>query len=142
MIRIALAIGATVAALVPATVGLVGNGTFSQNVPVRIPGTAQVLPADDSTPGPSASASPEAGDDHGGDRPRDSRTEPGDDRDSRSPSASAGHDAGDDHGGDRSRSGSDDRRGSDDRSGSDDSGRGSDDSGSDDHGGSGHGSDD
>lgn len=138
MIRIALAIGATVAALVPATVGLVGNGTFSQNVPVRIPGTAQVLPADDSTPGPSASASPEAGDDHGGDRPRDSRTEPGDDRDSRSPSASAGHD----HGGDRSRSGSDDRRGADDRSGSDDSGRGSDDSGSDDHGGSGHGSDD
>ena len=140
MIRIALAIGATVAALVPATVGLVGNGTFSQNVPVRIPGTAQVLPADDSTPTPSASASPEVGDDHGGDRPRDSRTEPGDDRDSRSPSDSAGHDAGDDHGGDRSRSGSDDRRGSDD--GSDDSGRGSDDSGSDDHGGSGHGSDD
>ena len=140
MIRIALAIGAAVAAFVPATFGLLGNNTFAQSVPVRVPASAQVLPSEDQTPTPSATAGHDVGDDHGGDRPRDGRVEPGDDRD---PSPSASSSAKDDRRGRGSDdSGSDDSR---HRSGSDDSGRddrgghGSDDSG-DDHGG--HGSDD
>ena len=137
MRRLTLA-AAAVAALVPATLGLVGNSSFSQSVPARVPASAQVIPAagDDhaGTPGsaqtstPSTSRTSEVGDDHGGDRPRVDRTEPGDD-----------------HGGDRARSTSSGssssgsgRSGSDD-SGVDDSGsrssggHGSDDSGRDDH---------
>ena len=96
-------------------------------------------------------------DDHGGDTPRDQRTEPGDDRDDRSatststPSGTRTTEAGDDHGGDTPR----DQRtepGDDRDSGSGGSGRapvrrfrssaaraapGSGDSGSDDHSGSG-----
>ncbi len=117
MNRIALTIAAAVAALVPATVGLLGNSTFAQSVPVRVPVSAQVMPAEvQPTSTPSATSTHDALDDHGGDRPRDSRVEPGDDRDS------SGHGSND--------SGRDDRGGS---------GHGSDDSGSDDHG---HGSDD
>nr|NLI51293.1 hypothetical protein [Propionibacterium sp.] len=86
--RIALAIGAIITALLPATIGLLGNTTFSQSVPVRVPASAQVLPADDSsaTGTPTSTSSPR--DDNGGDRPRDSRVEPGDDRDA-SPTASS-----------------------------------------------------
>lgn len=133
MKRTLVAVGLAIAALIPATIGLLGNSSFAQSVPVRVPQVAQVLPGEATpTPTPSATSSHDAGDDHGGDRPRDSRVEPGDDRDqSPSPSATSSHDASDDRRG----------RGSDD-SGSDGRGRGSDDSGRDDHGGSGHGSDD
>ena len=87
MRRLTLA-AAAVAALVPATLGLVGNSSFAQSVPARVPASAQLLPEsgdDDPTPTgmpsatPSATPTTEVGDDHGGDRPRDSRTEAGDD---------------------------------------------------------------
>ena len=120
---------AAVAALVPATLGLVGNSSFAQSVPARVPASAQVVPesGDDNphTGTPMATPMPtrttEVGDDHGGDRPRASRTEAGDDhggdrpRDSRT-------EAGDDHGGDRPRdsgSHSSGGHGSDDTSGDD-----------------------
>lgn len=150
--RILLGAGALVVVAVPAVLGLWGNASFAESVPVRVPTQAVT-----STPSPSESA-----DDHGGDVSRDDRTEPGDDRDvqggntpstSPSPSPSADDhggddngtddngtdDIGDDHGGSSSGGGSDDS-GSDDhggKGGSDDSG--SDDSGSDDHSGGGHG---
>ena len=151
---------AAVAALVPATLGLVGNSSFAQSVPARVPASAQVVPesGDDlphtgtpmATPMPTRTT--EVGDDHGGDRPRASRTEAGDDhggdrpRDSRT-------EAGDDHGG-RVASGSSGSSGSgssgsgSSRSGGDDSASrhsGSDDSGSNrsgSHSSGGHGSDD
>lgn len=137
--------GALVLVAVPAVIGLWGNASFAQSVPVRVPASGQVV-----TPAPSPSSSV---DDHGGDTPRDQRTEPGDDRDvqggaPQSP-APAPSSSVDDHGGDRPRDqrtepGDDRRSGSDDSgsddsgsgSGGDDSGRGSDDSGS------GHGGDD
>ncbi len=164
MKRTTITLAALLAALVPAAVGLWGNASFSQAVPVRVPASAQVVT-------PTAPAT--TADDHGGDTPRDQRTEPGDDRDNRSapststPSGTRTTEAGDDHGGDTPRdqrtepgddrdsgsggsgSGSDDTSGTSGsgHSGSDDSGSGSsghsggsDDSGSDDHGG--HGSDD
>ena len=93
-------IGATAAivAAAPASIGLIGNPTFSEGVPVRVPATATLL--DDEghpTSGPSARAG-EGADDHGGDRPRGDRTEPGDDRRRRPPRRVR---AGDDHGGNR-----------------------------------------
>ena len=128
--RILLGAGALVVVAVPAVLGLWGNASFAESVPVRVPTQAVT-----STPSPSESA-----DDHGGDVSRDDRTEPGDDRDvqggtspstSPSPSPSA-----DDHGGDDN--GTDDNGTNDvgdDHGGS----SGSDDSGSDDHSGGGHG---
>src|SRR4051794_8684704 len=81
MRRLTLAFAA-VAALVPATLGLIGNSSFAQTVPTRVPASAQVVTNDDSsavpTPVPTRTAEP--GDDHGGDRPSGTRTaEPGDD---------------------------------------------------------------
>lgn len=144
---------AVVVAAVPAVIGLWGNSSFSQELPVRVPASGQVLVLDPTpSPTPSSSDSPSptpspsidgsgaddrAGDDNGGDVPRDQRVEPGDDRDVQGSTGSTG--GADDSG---HHSGSDD---SGHHSGSDDSGSGSDDSGhhsSDDHGGSGHGSDD
>lgn len=146
---------AVVVAAVPAVIGLWGNSSFSQDLPVRVPASGQVLildptpsPTPSSSPSssdsPSASPSPSA-DDNGGDVPRDQRVEPGDDRDIQGTTGpfgsvdDSGHHSGSDDSGHHS--GSDD---SGHHSGSDDSGHhsGSDDSGSDDHGGSGHGSDD
>lgn len=76
MNRIALTVAAAIAALVPATLGLLGNSTFSQSVPIRVPASAQVMPAED-RPSASPSATPtsthDALDDHGGDRPRSGR---------------------------------------------------------------------
>src|SRR5207342_351948 len=79
---------AVVAAAIPAVIGLWGNASFSQDLPVRVPASGQVVPltptpTPTSTPTPSATStptpSPSAGvDDHGGDTPRDQRTEPGD----------------------------------------------------------------
>ena len=112
---------AAVAALVPAVLGLVGNSSFAQSVPARVPASAQVVPegGDDNphtgTPvaTPTATRTTEVGDDHGGDRPRTSRTE-----------------AGDDHGGRVAPTGSTSSRSSDSHSSG---GHGSDDSGGDDH---------
>ena len=142
---------AAIVAAVPAIIGLWGNSSFSQDLPVRVPASGQVLILDPTpSPTPSSSDSPSPSpspsfDDNGGDIPRDQRVEPGDDRDVQGATESTG--TTDDSG---HHSGSDDsghHSGSDD-SGSDDSGHhsGSDDSGSDgssdDHGSSGHGSDD
>ena len=121
MLKYFLAAGALVAAGVPAAVGLSGNASFDRDVPVRVPEQAQTVaptPTDDRTPsldddgtadqGPGDVGTREAepGDDHGGETPRDDRTEAGDDRD-----GTSGHHAepGDDRGG----------RGSDDGSGHD-----------------------
>jgi hypothetical protein len=71
--------GAALLVAVPATMGLVGNTSFAQSIPVRVPAQATVL-----------------NDDHGGQRatsttePSTSATEPGHDRHER-----------DDHGGQR-----------------------------------------
>jgi hypothetical protein len=142
MKRTTITLAALLAAMVPAAVVLWGNASFSQAVPVRVPASAQVV-----TPTSPATTA----DDHGGDTPRDQRTEPGDDRDgpsgsSTSGSGSSGSGSSGSSGSGSSGSGSSGsgHSGSDDSgSGSSGSGRsGSDDSGSDDHGGGGHGSDD
>jgi len=75
---------AAVLAVVPASLGLLGNASFAQNVPVRVPSQASVL------------------DDHGGQRPYvesgDDRsgpnphTEPGDDNSSPNPHTEPGDD--------------------------------------------------
>ncbi|GAA5202077.1 hypothetical protein [Microbacterium jejuense] len=95
--QILVGAGALVLVAVPAVIGLWGNGSFAQNVPVRVPSSGQVV-----TPAPTPSPSV---DDHGGDVPRDQRTEPGDDRDVNggvtTPTAPApGATATDDHDGD------------------------------------------
>ena len=102
MKRTLITLAALAAALGPAAAGLWGNASFSQAVPVRVPASGQVatLPtSEDSTPSRPASTTtrhlPTATsttrvDDHGGDTPRDQRTEPGDDH---------GGSGGDDHGG-------------------------------------------
>ncbi|GAB3067827.1 hypothetical protein GCM10027053_34680 [Intrasporangium mesophilum] len=144
-----LALGAALAAaLVPASVGLVGNATFSHSVPTPVPASAQLVPLDDpspthgtSTPQSSRSGEPEPGDDHGGLRTTRA-PEPGDDhgglRTTRAPEPGDDHgglrtakapEAGDDHGG-RSPSGASGTS----SSGSGTSGRSS--------GSGGHGSDD
>ena len=145
MKRTSIILAAFLLALVPAAVGLWGNASFSQAVPVSVP--------------PSGRLATPAADDHGGDMPRDRRVEPGDDREARTPVSApspSSTDTGrtphpsstvDDHGGDRPRDqrteAGDDRdlRSDDSRHDSDDSGHGSDDSG---HGSddSGHGADD
>lgn len=136
MKRTTITLAALLAALVPAAVGLWGNASFSQAVPVRVPASAQVV-----TPTSPATTA----DDHGGDTPRDQRSEPGDDHGgssgtSTSGSSGSGSSGSGSSGSASSSSGS---SGSGSSSGSASSGSGSDDSGSDDHGGSGgHGSDD
>ena len=128
---------AAVAALVPAVLGLVGNSSFAQSVPARVPASAQVVPegGDDNphtgTPvaTPTATRTTEVGDDHGGDRPRASRTEAGDDHGGDRPRTSR-TEAGDDHGGRVAPTGSTSSRSSDSHSSG---GHGSDDSGGDDH---------
>ncbi len=65
-------------AAAPASIGLIGDATFSADVPVRIPSRATLLDSDGNpTDGPSARIG-RRGDDHGGNRPRGRRTEPGD----------------------------------------------------------------
>ena len=130
MKRIVIGSAAIALAAVPAAVGLWGNASFSQAVPVRVPASAQVVTV----------TAPASVDDHGGDRPRDQRTEPGDDRDSSGRGSSNSGPGSDDsgrHGGD-----DDDSRhgGSGSRHGGDDDGSGHD--AGDDHGSGGHGSDD
>ena len=43
MKRILITVGAALLAAVPATMGLVGNTSFAQNIPVRVPSQASVL---------------------------------------------------------------------------------------------------
>ncbi len=45
MRRLSLSVAA-VAALVPATLGLLGNSSFAESVPARVPAAAQVVGAD------------------------------------------------------------------------------------------------
>ena len=152
MKRVLISAAVAAAVAVPAVIGLWGNASFSQAVPVRAPASGQIV-----APSPTPSSTPATTDDRGGDTPRDQRTEPGDDRDVRGatpsptavPSPSPSAPGADDNGGDvprdqRTEPG-DDRDGSG-SSGSGSSGSGSSGSGSsgsggeDDHGG--HGSDD
>ena len=123
---------AAVAAIVPAGTGLMANGSFSHDIPVRTPERAQVLRL--ASPTPTGTATPtrsaEPGDDHGGDRVRVTRSaEPGDNHggDRVRVLVTRSAEPGDDHGGHH-------RHGSDDGSGHG-SGHGGDGSG-------GHGSDD
>ena len=108
MRRLLIVLAAGLAVTVPALVGLLGNASFAQRLPVRAPAATAPVTA---TPSPSHTAS-EPGDDHGGDRPRGTSDDP----------------PGDDHGGDRPRTGDDSsRHGGDDDSGDDSGGHGSDD---------------
>jgi hypothetical protein len=140
--RILVGAAALALAAVPAVVGLWGNASFAESVPVRVPASGQVA-SPSPTFSPSLSPTPE---DNVGVVPRDQRTEPGDDRDTRSatPSQPSTDDSGgqvprdqriepgDDRGG---QSGSDNNSGDDSGSGN---GSGRDDSNGD-QGGSGHG---
>jgi hypothetical protein len=163
MLKYFLAAAALVVAGVPAAYGLAGNDSFTRELPVRVPEQAQTAtPTDAPTANDDGTADQgrgevEPGDDHGGDVPRDLRTEAGDDHgtagdDEAEPGdddgGTSGHHAepGDDNGGTSGHdtsgdtsggtSGNDDGGTVDDRSGSN---SGSDDSGS---GSSGGGSDD
>ncbi|TQJ31309.1 hypothetical protein [Microbacterium sp. SLBN-146] len=104
--------GALLLVAAPAVIGLWGNASFAQSVPVRVPVSGQVMtatpmPMPTATPTPSASVGDDGTiDDHGGDVPRDQRTEPGDDRrvngagSDDSSGRGGGDDSSDDHGGD------------------------------------------
>ena len=128
MRKLLIALVAAAAVTVPASVGLFGNASFAQRLPVRSPVNSV---------SPSHTASPEPGDDHGGDRPAGvSDDAPGDDHGGDRPAGVSDDAPGDDHGGDRARTGADGsgsgsgRSGghsSDDRSGDDSGGHGSDD---------------
>jgi hypothetical protein len=99
MKRIILTAVAALLVTVPAAIGLIGNTSFAQSVPVRVPPRATVV--DDTSAEHSAA---EHGDDKGGQR-SPSTTEPGDDKGGqRSPSTTEpGHDqAGHDQAGQRS----------------------------------------
>src|SRR5690349_9989556 len=78
--QILIGAGALVLVAVPAVIGLWGNASFAQSVPVRVPSSGQVVTPVPTPPAVSPSPSPSI-DDNGGDVPRDQRTEPGDDRD-------------------------------------------------------------
>ncbi|WP_144877301.1 hypothetical protein [Microbacterium sp. 1.5R] len=137
--RILWSAGALLLVAMPAVIGLWGNASFAQSVPVRVPTSGQVSsPAPTVAPGPTATPSSSPGvDDHGGDVPRDERTEPGDDRDVQGGTVPAPAPTADDRGGDVPR---DERtEPGDDRGGSGGDDHGGDDD-SDDHGG--HGGDD
>lgn len=140
--QIILGAGALALAAVPAVIGLWGNSSFAESVPVRVPESGQIA-----TPAPTVSTTPSASpsvDDHG-DVPRDQRVEPGDDRDVQgvAPTVPAAPVTTDDRGGDDQRVEPGDDRGANSGSGSS-GGSGSDDSGhsGDDRGGHGHGGDD
>lgn len=67
--QILVGAGALVLAAAPAALGLWGNTSFAESVPVPVPVSGQVVTA---SPSPTV-------DDHGGSTPRDERVEPGDD---------------------------------------------------------------
>jgi len=99
MKRIIIA-GAALLAVVPASIGLIGNASFAQSVPVRVPSQATVL---DDRGGLSPYAEP--GDDKGGLSPH---AEPGDDKGGLSPHAEPGDDKVRDSGSGKSHTGVDD----------------------------------
>ncbi|HWO52486.1 MAG TPA: hypothetical protein VNN23_12865, partial [Ornithinibacter sp.] len=129
MRRLLIALLAGVAVAVPASVGLLGNASFAERLPLHSPTSDLSSSAPESpTPTPSPTES-EPGDDHGGDRPvGTSDDEPGDDHGGDRPVGASDDEPGDDHGGDRPRSGDDDNSGP----GSQSSGHGPDDSTADD----------
>lgn len=148
MKRLSLYLSAIALALVPAAIGLLGNASFSEAVPVRVPPSAQV--AATTSPTPNASSSPSGSatsDDEGGRTDRDCRTEAGDDRRVNGNCASgtatprSGTSGADDSTSSSRPSGGHGSDGSTSSSSSS-GGHGSDDSGSDDRGSGGHGSDD
>ena len=109
---------ALIVAVAPAAAGLAGNSALSQQVEVRTvptPAVTDDIGRDDYRHGDAAQATP--GDDKGGLRDRDQRTEPGDDRDTRAGDSGRSRHAepGDDKGGRKGRSngghGSDDGAG-------------------------------
>ncbi|MGA8209369.1 MAG: hypothetical protein WB441_12565 [Nocardioidaceae bacterium] len=76
---VAILSAVAVLAATPVSVGLIGNTSFSEQVPVRVPASARVL--DDHfgtvparTGSSAASRKPELGDDHGVDRARGARS--------------------------------------------------------------------
>ena len=73
MKRILITVGAALLAAVPATMGLVGNTSFAQNIPVRVPSQASLLDDHGALRAPTAA---ELGDDNGG---QGTHAEPGDD---------------------------------------------------------------
>jgi len=93
MKRMLIVTAAAAVAAVPAVFGLVGNASFAQTVPVRVPAQVATQSADDHG-GNSTHAEP--GDDNGVSSPS-AIAEPGDDNGGSSPSASA--EPGDDNGG-------------------------------------------
>ena len=88
--RILIGAGALVLAAAPAALGLWGNTSFAESVPVPVPASGQVVTV---SPSPTV-------DDHGGATPRDERVEPGDDRGGAADDAPVGTD---DRGGDAPR---------------------------------------
>jgi hypothetical protein len=86
--------GAALLVAVPAAMGLVGNTSFAQSVPVRVPAQARVLYDDHG--GQRATSTTEPGDDHGGQsskgttEPPTSTTRPGDDHGGQRPTTATG----------------------------------------------------
>jgi hypothetical protein len=101
MKRILITVGAALLAAVPATMGLVGNTSFAQDIPVRVPSQASVLDDHGALRSPTAA---ELGDDNGG---QGTHAEPGDDNGGQGTHAEPGDDRsgtsaiepGDDNGG-------------------------------------------
>ena len=113
MRKLLVALVAGVVVTVPAVIGLFGNASFAQRLPLRSPASSS---------SPSETDSPEPGDDHGGDRPAGvSDDAPGDDHGGDRPAGVSDDAPGDDHGGDRARSSEDNSGRGSDSSGSDDS---------------------
>ena len=86
MRRIILTSAAALLVAVPAAMGLVGNTSFAQNVPVRVPPQANVVDDQGTLRPANATSGRDSRDDHGGQRPA---------------SSTQGPDSGDDHGGQR-----------------------------------------
>jgi len=108
MKRIIIAAAAALLTAVPATLGLIGNTSFAQSVPVRVPSQASVLNDDGTLRDANAT---EPGDDKGG---LTTHVEPGDDKVGDSVTATD-HNGG--HGGDTSESDTHGTGGKDDGSG-------------------------
>ena len=108
MRKLLIALVAGVAVTVPAAIGLFGNASFAQRLPVSSPSSsASPSEVESTTPAPSPTE-PEPGDDHGGDRPAGvSDDAPGDDHGGDRPAGVSDDAPGDDHGGDRPRTGED-----------------------------------
>jgi hypothetical protein len=85
--------GAALLVAVPAAMGLVGNTSFAQTVPVRVPAQARVLYDDHGGQRPTTATEP--GDDHGGQgasgtKSPNSTTRPGDDHGGLRPTTATG----------------------------------------------------